>query len=410
MRGKSLQLEPGFDSKTYFDVSSRDRWQKLHDGTYTLQRPDLKKDRLFAVGSIKIASEQKEAKDAKRLYITGVANANVVDRMCERLEPSGVDLEFFSKNAQLLAHHSYYHPVGQVESITPEEDGVKFRAWIGDPEKAELTAMQKEIRSLVSQGILRTVSVGFIPKKIRPPLFDDQGNMTEPLVIEKWELLELSVVAVPCNQDSLFETLDIQNTSQRKKDVIALKQSNGINEDVLSELEASGLEIQSLLFSKDKFTEEDAIAWAKEHGFKSSDIDETEDSIRIRQDDPDLFEEDSFKTIDLTQGVQAVVAKRKENDEKAGESTDNKEDQYKTELMTLTKGMFELVKRVVELNETILAKLEEKPMDDMEDEEEKPKDEMEEDDNEKSLAARIDALETLVTKVVKSIEVIASKK
>lgn len=399
---KSLSFAPGFSSTKYFDFKAKDRWTKLQDGSYSLASPDLEKDRLFAFGEIKVVEEQRAIKEGKKLYIAGVANANIIDRMSERLDPVGIELEYYSKNSQLLAHHSYYHPIGQVEDITPEEDGIKFRAWIGDPEKAELTPMQKEIRSLVSQGILRTVSVGFIPKKIRAPLFDDQGNMTEPMVIEKWELLELSVVAVPCNQDSTFETLDVQRASQAKKLSVALKQSKGLNEDVLEELEAAGLEIQTLIFSKAVFTQQEAEAWADEHGFVASSVDETEDSYRLRQQDPELFEEDSFKTIDLTEGVQAVIGKKKEAEGK--ESTDTKEDQYKTELMTLVKGMNELSKRSVELLETMLAKMEEKPT-----EEETPAEEDKPED-EKSFDARLTKLESLLGKVVKSIEVIALKK
>jgi HK97 family phage prohead protease len=402
---KSIRLAPGFSSAKYFDFASPGRWTKLHDGTYSLASPDLDKDRLFAFGEIKVVGEERAVKDGKRLYIAGVANANIIDRMCEVLDPVGIELESFSKNSQLLAHHSYYHPIGQVEDITPEDDGVKFKAWIGDPEKAELTPMQKEIRSLVSQGILRTVSVGFIPKKIRPPLFDDQGNMTEPMVIERWELLELSVVAVPCNQGSTFETLDAQKASQEKKLSVALKQSKGLNEDVLDELEAAGLEIQSLIFSKDTFSEQDAKDWAEAHGFSAASVDETEDSYRLRQQEPELFEEDSLKTIDLTEGVQAVIGKKKDAEGK--EATDTKEDQYKTELMTLIKGMNELSKRSVELLETVLAKLEEKPVEEVE-EEEKPA--AEETEEEKGIDARITKLEELVGKVVKSIEVIAAKK
>jgi len=66
--------------------------------------------------------------------------------------------------------------------------------------------------------------------------------------------------------------------------------------------------IQSLLFSKDVFTRGNAIEWAKEHGFKYGDRDEHGHNIRLRQIDPEDITRGTFRTITLTDGIQAVVA------------------------------------------------------------------------------------------------------
>ncbi len=64
---------------------------------------------------------------------------------------------------------------------------------------------------------------------------------------------------------------------------------------------------QSLIFSKERFETADAAkAGAKDHGFKSHAVDETEDSFRLRQREPSDFAEGSLRTITLTDGVQAV--------------------------------------------------------------------------------------------------------
>jgi ClpP class serine protease len=65
--------------------------------------------------------------------------------------------------------------------------------------------------------------------------------------------------------------------------------------------------VQTLIFSKEKFTKAEAKKWAKDHDYKSSGVDETEDSYRIRQRDPGDFVEGSFRTIELDDGVSAVV-------------------------------------------------------------------------------------------------------
>lgn len=142
-----------------------------------------------------------------KLYMKGIANANIVDRMDERLEPAGIDAENFMRNRVLLLDHMYasFHVIGRVISLSAEQDGVHFEAYVGDPSRAELTQQQKDARSLIAQRLLQTVSVGFIPHKVQAPTFDNEGRLQDPAVILAWELLELSVVAVPANAGSVFE-------------------------------------------------------------------------------------------------------------------------------------------------------------------------------------------------------------
>lgn len=74
------------------------------------------------------------------------------------------------------------------------------------------------------------------------------------------------------------------------------------------------LEVQTLLFAKDKFTVEQAVAWADEHDFASDKVDEGDEAatvIRLRQFDPEECETGSFKTFDLDDGVQAGGCKKK---------------------------------------------------------------------------------------------------
>lgn len=144
-----------------------------------------------------------------KLYIKGIANAAEIDRVNEILIPAGLVSGPFNKNPVLLLGHNHDKAVGQVIRLQPEVDGVHFEAWVGDPKAAPLTQHQTDARSLVAQRILRAVSVGFIPLKIRMPAYNDMGDLVEPAKVEEWEILELSLVAVPCNAGSLFEVRDI---------------------------------------------------------------------------------------------------------------------------------------------------------------------------------------------------------
>lgn len=89
-----------------------------------------------------------------------------------------------------------------------------------------------------------------------------------------------------------------------------------------SELETAkqdGMVIQTLIFSKDVFeTKDAAIKWAKDHDFSTAKgVDETETSFRIRQIEPSDFRSDTFRTIEITEGVKAVVGRLAEKAEKS---------------------------------------------------------------------------------------------
>lgn len=70
--------------------------------------------------------------------------------------------------------------------------------------------------------------------------------------------------------------------------------------------------VQTLIFDRAKFkSSESAVKWAKTHRFSADKVDETDSSFRLRQRDPDDFQKGSFRTISLTDGVQAVVGRLK---------------------------------------------------------------------------------------------------
>jgi len=67
------------------------------------------------------------------------------------------------------------------------------------------------------------------------------------------------------------------------------------------------MNVQSIIFDKDKFSETEARAWLKRNGFSQPKVDETENSLRFRQTDPGRYR--TMRTITMTEGVKAVVGK-----------------------------------------------------------------------------------------------------
>jgi hypothetical protein len=71
------------------------------------------------------------------------------------------------------------------------------------------------------------------------------------------------------------------------------------------------MRVQTLIFDKEHFTRKQAVQWCKTHDYRSTGVDETEETYRIRQRDPGKFVPGSFRTVDLTTGVRAVLGRLK---------------------------------------------------------------------------------------------------
>ena len=66
--------------------------------------------------------------------------------------------------------------------------------------------------------------------------------------------------------------------------------------------------VQSVLMSRDEFTQEQAREWVKKHGYKASKVDITQDYYRYRQVDPDSLPFTArYRTIDLGKIGKLVV-------------------------------------------------------------------------------------------------------
>jgi hypothetical protein len=163
-----------------------------------------------------------------------------------------------------------------------------------------------------------------------------------------------------------------------------------------------------LIFDKEKFTVASAKEWANDHDFKSEDVDETDDSIRLRQRNPDDFKEGSFRTIEVDDGIKAVIGKLKEDKnmdllEKIAE--DIKE--VKTSMHDLSTSLA----KAIEIGETTLSTLQAGDKGSKPKEEEKPKedDEKPKEDDEKSLSGQVKSLSEKVTQLGVIIEKIAEQ-
>lgn len=336
-------------------------YDKKPDG-YRIMQGDLKTVEWRSDGKSTPAADTKGKIDPDaRLYIKGIANARIIDRVDEIVEPAGMDIRNFMKNRILLADHMYYTrtSIGIVEDLRPEHDGVHFEAWVGDPQKAPLTDVQRDVRSLIAQGILKTVSIGFIPLEIKAPEWDDQGKLISPAVVNKWEMLELSIVAVPCNADATFEMRYLAEKSialNEKSNQLLPNSDNSYDNKTTSIKIGEGEAVETLIFDRKLFTIADAKNWASSRDYSDNVVEETSDSIKLGQKDPAIFIEGSFKTIEVTEGVKAVTGRLKDEGDMEAKLLELIEAMKANTMILQTVAAS--IDKSVSLSETMLGKLE----------------------------------------------------
>ena len=134
-------------------------------------------------------------KGSKSLKIAGYANTIVKDRAGDIVTAQAwaKGVENYRRNPVLLYQHKHENPIGRVEKITVDKKGIFVEAAV-----SEAAEKNHGVQTLIKDGALKSFSVGFRVKDGKYNREDDSMMITDV------ELLEISVVSVPCNQDSLF--------------------------------------------------------------------------------------------------------------------------------------------------------------------------------------------------------------
>lgn len=132
--------------------------------------------------------------DIKELWENGsfkvVASDETIDRAGEVIKVSWWELDNFMKNPVIIANHVY-----KVENIIWKatnvytEDYKLVVEWV-----FATTDLAQDVRKLYDGWFIKTVSVWFIPL---------ERDQSQPNIITRAELLEVSFVPVPCNPNAL---------------------------------------------------------------------------------------------------------------------------------------------------------------------------------------------------------------
>ncbi len=124
--------------------------------------------------------------------ITAIASTAVEDRQGEIVEVEGWDLKDFKANPIILWGHDHSQlPIGKATKTWIEGSGKQAKLMTKIAFQ-EVTELGRAVKQLVADGVLKTLSVGFMP-------VDADGNR-----FTKQKLLEISVVNVPANPQAMM--------------------------------------------------------------------------------------------------------------------------------------------------------------------------------------------------------------
>jgi HK97 family phage prohead protease len=254
-----------------------------------------------------------KAKEGGRIVIAGFANANTIDRGIERIEPKAWKLDNFKKNPVILFDHGIDMafgtlPIGKAIKVEPRDGGLYTEIEISNSKTEKLTA----VRDLIEEGILKTFSVGFDPKNVTT-----DGDVK---LITDAELLEISVVPIPMNQDSTFSILSKsmpENRTKTAKRWLAAYQKKARAEVIKETKKQIGCEKVTLLnlkLEKSGFkNSETAKKYAKQYGYASDRMTETENHYVLWQSNEEATDSIS---INLAAHVIAEIKGQKMGDKK----------------------------------------------------------------------------------------------
>lgn len=135
------------------------------------------------------------------------ASTGAIDREGESIAPGAWDTTAFEQNPVILFAHDHTRVVGRAERIWRDAQGLWLQVRLA---AAGTSPHADEVWALLAQGMLRAVSVGFIPRT-----WEDTAAGRR---YTRVELTECSFVAVPANPEALVA--EVRSADADKKDLL----------------------------------------------------------------------------------------------------------------------------------------------------------------------------------------------
>jgi len=124
---------------------------------------------------------------------TATITTGAVDRYRDIIPPERIDTAAYERNPVVLFGHDSKQPIGRALALTRTAAGIVAEFTLAS------TAKAREVATLIREGVLSAVSIGF--DAIDPPVWNEARGGFD---FGATELLEFSVVAVPANPHALI--------------------------------------------------------------------------------------------------------------------------------------------------------------------------------------------------------------
>jgi len=149
---------------------------------------------------------EKSEYDPDKQEVTAIASKEVVDRDGDLIKVDGINLKQWKKNPVIMLFHNYNDfpigmGIGKKAWVEGKDLKLKFKFLSEDNPKAE------QASRLWQAGALKGLSIGFIPDYETMEYPDNKGTSkkkTPRRIFNNVELLEVSVVPIPANQEALM--------------------------------------------------------------------------------------------------------------------------------------------------------------------------------------------------------------
>ena len=243
----------------------------------------------------------KQEGENKTIEIEGYASTKDIDRYGDVVNPSAFEetIDLFMKNPVMLLQHDHNKRIGDFTKVNIDENGLYVK---GD---VKYTAGDDELFAKIENKSLKGFSIGYrVLEAEFKDITDEKGNVIDWIfVINKLDLVEISVVNVPANPYTLMKSLED----------LATKSAEAISEVEMEEEETEDEE-KSVDLDEGKVDDPEA----ENDGEDLDEEDETEDA------DDEAEAEEEEKELDETTETDNI-ATEEDNPENPKEETDGEE-------------------------------------------------------------------------------------
>jgi len=203
-----------------------------------------------------------KAEDLPERTIRIIASTEAQDRMGDKILAGGWELRNYAKNPVILWGHDHYSPPIARASKTWVEDKQLMQDWNFPKAVGEKYELSDTIYTLYQESMLSSASVGFAPLAWQTDFSDEEreelGLGEDGWLFTKQELMEVSAVSVPANQEALVQMRSLGIDTKPLVGMWSMGEVYEVRGDVDEHIEELTAELEADLSDSVRELEEDA--------------------------------------------------------------------------------------------------------------------------------------------------------